>query len=160
MDGDRAVLMSFPPGRRRELAGGTGALKGLRKDRSVGPPLRVPPLHVGCGHSLRGSVVRAGMAGLADVSVMAPMKRLRKSKGRPPAPCVGLFRERGVAVACDGGFRVRAFDAPTVGEPGRTGSLWRLHYSIRLPSPTCDFIPTRGNERTWWRRGAVMSSCA
>ena len=32
------------------------------------------------------------------------------------------------------------FDATTVGEPGRTGSLWRLHYSVRLSSPTCNFF--------------------
>ena len=25
-------------------------------------------------------------------------------------------------------------------EPGRTGSLWRVHYSLRLPSLTCDFF--------------------
>ena len=140
MDEDRAVLMSFPPERRRELAGETGALKGLRKDKSVEPLLRVLPLHVGCGHSLRGSVVRARMAGLADVSAIALMKRPRKSKDRLHAPCVELFREQGVAVACDGGFRVRVFDATTVGEPGRTGSLRRLHYSVRFPSPTCDFF--------------------
>ena len=113
MDGDRAVLMSFSPG--RWWAG--GGAEGLRKDKSVGPPLRVPPLRAGCGHSLRGSVVRAGMAGLADVSAMAPMKLLRKSKDRPHAPCAGLFREQGVAVACDGGFQVRAFDAMTVKKP-------------------------------------------
>ena len=28
------------------------------------------------------------------------------------------------------GFQVRAFDATTVREPGRTGSVWRLHYSV------------------------------
>ena len=33
-----------------------------------------------------------------------------------------------------------AFDAATVGEPGRVGSLWRLHHGVRLPSPTCDFL--------------------
>ena len=30
--------------------------------------------------------------------------------------------------------------ATTVGEPGGTGSLRRLHDSVRLPSPTCDFF--------------------
>ena len=27
-----------------------------------------------------------------------------------------------------------------VKEPGRTGALWRIHYSVRLPSLTCDFF--------------------
>ena len=29
-------------------------------------------------------------------------------------------------------------DATLVKEPGRTGSLWRLHYSVQLPSLVCD----------------------
>ena len=37
-------------------------------------------------------------------------------------------------------MHVRAFDATTVKEPGRSGSLWRIHYSVQLPSPTCDFF--------------------
>ena len=140
MDEDWAVLMSFLPERWRELASETGALQGIRKDKSVEPLLRVLLLHVGCGHSLRESVVRAKMAGLADVSAMALMKRLKKSKDWLHALCVELFREQGIAVACNGGFQVRAFDATTVKEPGRTGTLWRLHYSVRLPSLTCDFF--------------------
>ena len=54
------------------------------------------------------------MAGLADVSAMALMKRLQKSKDWLHALCVELFREQGIAVACNGGFQVRAFDATTV----------------------------------------------
>ena len=54
--------------------------------------------------------------------------------------CVALFQERGVALASSGGFQVRAFDATIVKEPGKTGSLWRLHYSVSLPSLSCDFF--------------------
>ncbi len=39
-----------------------------------------------------------------------------------------------------GGLQVRALDATTVKEPGKTGSLWRVHYSVRLPSLACDFF--------------------
>jgi len=35
---------------------------------------------------------------------------------------------------------MRAFDATHIREPGRTGSLWRLHYSITLPALGCDFF--------------------
>ncbi|MDE0123741.1 MAG: hypothetical protein OXN97_04105, partial [Bryobacterales bacterium] len=35
---------------------------------------------------------------------------------------------------------MRAFDATTVQEPGRTGSLWRMHHSVNLPSLGCDFF--------------------
>ena len=43
------------------------------------------------------------------------------------ALCVRLFQEHGIAVATGGGFQVRAFDATTVKEPGKTGTLWRIH---------------------------------
>jgi hypothetical protein len=45
------------------------------------------------------------------------------------------------------GVRVRVFDATNVKEPGRTGSLWRIYYSIELPSLSCDYFkitPTKG----------------
>ena len=58
-----------------------------------------------------------------------------------------LFRDYGVGVADSDDFEVKAFDATTVKEPGKTGGLWRIHYSVRLPSLACDFFkltPTRG----------------
>ena len=46
----------------------------------------------------------------------------------------------GVALSSNEDFQVRAFDATTVKEPGKTGSLWRIHYSVSLPSLSCDFF--------------------
>ena len=140
MDEDWAVLVSLLPPEWRELARHTRALKGLRKDKSAETLLRVLLLHLGCGHSLRETVVRARKAKLAQLSDVALLKRLRKSRGWLHALCVELFREQGVGGPGDGGFEVRAFDATTVKEPGRTGALWRIHYSVRLPSLTCDFF--------------------
>ena len=36
------------------------------------------------------------------------------------------------------GRTVRVLDATVVREPGRTGSQWRIHYSLRLPTLECD----------------------
>ena len=33
-----------------------------------------------------------------------------------------------------------------VKEPGRSGSLWRIHYSLRLPSLSCDFFRVTGTQ--------------
>ena len=74
------------------------------------------------------------------------MKRLKKSKGWLHALCVRLFEEQGLAVIPGGAFQVRAVDATTVKEPGPSGSLWRLHYSVGLPSLTCDFFKLTGVE--------------
>ena len=140
MNEDWELLVSFLPGNWQELAGETGALKGLRKDKSVENLLRTLLIHLGCGHSLRETVVRAKKAHLADLSDVALLKRLRKSKNWLYALCLELFREHGIAVSTQGGFQVRAFDATTVREPGKTGSLWRLHYSVCLPSLACDYF--------------------
>ena len=79
---------------------------------------------------------------------MALLKRLRKSREWLYALCVELFREHGIAVSTEAGFWVRAFDATTVQEPGRTESQWRVHYNVNLPSVGCDFFkltPTQGS---------------
>ena len=137
---DWDVLLSFLPPDWQELARDTGALKGLRKDKAVDNLLRTLLLHLGCGHSLRETAVRARQAQLADLSDVALLKRLKKSSEWLRVLCVRLFRERDLAVVPEGAFRVRAVDATTVKEPGPSGSLWRLHYSVCLPSLACDFF--------------------
>ena len=147
MDEEWAVLRSFLPAGWEDLGRSSGALKGLRKDKSAEAALRVLLLHLGCGHSLRETAVRARQAGLADLSDVALLKRLRKSSDWLHGLCVALFRERGMAQVQAPGLRLRAFDATTVREPGRTGSVWRVHYSLCLSSLRCDFFevtPTRG----------------
>ena len=84
--------------------------------------------------------MRARRAQLADLSDVALLKRLRKSRDWLQALCVELFREQGLAATEGNGFEVRAFDATVVKEPGRSDSLWRIHYSVRLPSLMCDFF--------------------
>ena len=146
MDEDRTLLPGFLPRERDELAVSPCTLEELRKDRDPESLLRVLPIHLGCGHSLRETTVRARQAGLADLSDVALMKRLRKSKAWLRAPCLSLFREPGVAVPGEAGFQVRAFDATTVRETGRTGALWRIHCSVALPALVCDHfrIPHQG----------------
>ena len=146
MNEDWDLLVSFLPNQWKELAGETGALKGLRKDKSADGLLRTLLIHLGCGHSLRETVVRARKANLADLSDVALLKRLRKSKAWLHALCVELIREQGVAASAARGFQVRTFDATTVKESGRTGSLWRLHYSVSLPSLVCDFFKLTATE--------------
>ena len=137
---DWELLVSFLPDNWQDLAAETGALKGLRKNKSAENLLRVLLLHLGCGHSLRETAVRARQEGLAELSSVALWNRLRKSQAWLRSLCVELFRERGVELSATGGLQVRAVDATTVKEPGKTGSLWRVHYSVRLPSLACDFF--------------------
>lgn len=144
MDEDWNLLVTFFPANWKELALETKALKGLRKDKSEEKLLRTLLIHLACGYSLRETVVRARQAGLANLSDVALLKRLRKCQDWLCALCQALFAERGLGLAEANGFRLRLFDATTVKEPGRTGSLWRIHYSLQLPSLCCDHFELSG----------------
>jgi hypothetical protein len=137
---DWELLLSFLPKGWIEMASKFDAIKGLRKDKSPDKLLRVLLIHIGCGYSLRETVVRAKKAQLGDLSDVALLKRLRKCKEWLLAMCIALFEERGVKLLSTPGFQIRTFDATTVKEPGATGSLWRIHYSVSLPSLNCDFF--------------------
>jgi hypothetical protein len=143
MDEDWDLLCSFFPSAWRRLAISEGALKGLRKDKDEENLLRTLLLHIGCGHSLRETVVRARKANLAELSDVALLKRLRKSEQWLHRLCLELFQERGIegAQGLPGRFgRLRLTDASIIKEPGKTGSSFRLHYSLQLPSLLCDFL--------------------
>lgn len=147
MDENWEVLKSLFPPRWREMARETNALKGLRKNKSEEDLLRTLLIHLAGGCSLRETAVRAREAKIADMSDVALLKRLRKSKEWLAMLCESMFKERGIHQKDKNGIEIRLFDATTVKEPGKTGSLWRIHYSLRLPSLKCDFFkvtPTKG----------------
>jgi len=137
---DWPILLSFFPDNWIELASKTQAIKGLRKDKEAENYLRTLLIHVGCGYSLRETATRAKLSGLADISDVALIGRLRKAKDWLHSMCVELFEQQGIAFNKESDFQVRLFDATNVKEPGKTGSLWRIHYSVQLPSLTCDFF--------------------
>ncbi len=140
IDEDWKLLTSFFPADWRELAASTNALKGLRKDKSEDALLRTLLIHLAGGFSLRETVVRARQAQLADLSDVALLKRLRKSREWLHQLCLAMFAERGLELGKSGQFRCRLLDATNVSEPGKTGSLWRIHYSVQIPSLSCDFF--------------------
>ena len=139
-DEDWDVLRSFLPTDWRDMAVKTNALKGLRKDKSEEKLLQTLLIHLASGHSLRETALRARQAQLADMSDVALLKRLRKSKDWLAAMCVSLFQDRGVPVGNAEDFEVHLVDGTEVKEPGKTGSLWRIHYSVRVPSLQCEFF--------------------
>ena len=138
LDADWLVLASMFPADWKRMAIESRATKGLRKNKSVEDLLRTLLIHLGCGYSLRETVVRARESGLADMSDVALMKRLKKSESWLHGLCCALFAERGMDMEAPAGRELRLFDATTVREQGQTGSLWRIHYSVRFPSLKCD----------------------
>lgn len=140
IDEDWKLLTSFFPDNWRALAATTNALKGLRKNKSEDALLRTLLIHLAGGFSLRETVVRAKQAKLADLSDVALLKRLRKSGEWLHQLCVAAFAERGLDLDESQEFCCRLLDATNVKEPGQTGSLWRIHYSVQVPSLRCDFF--------------------
>ena len=140
MNEDWPILLSFFPNNWAELASDTDALKGLRKYKDVESYMRTLLIHIACGYSMRETAARAKLSGLADISDVALLGRLKKAKDWLHSMCVALFEAQGIALSTQSDFQVRLFDATNVKEPGKTGSLWRIHYSVQIPSLACDFF--------------------
>jgi hypothetical protein len=140
LDEDWGLLQSFLPREWEALAEQSGAMKGLHGSPSAASALRVLLMHVGVGLSLRETAVRCHESGVAELFDVAVLKRLRKSKEWLRQLCLALFREQDIGLGRDGGMQLRAVDATNVREPGKTGSQWRVHYSVQLPALVCDFF--------------------
>ncbi len=145
---DWQVLLGMFPASWQELGRSTGAVRRLRGFDSLENLLRTLLLHVGWGWSLREAAVQAKLAGIADVSDVTLLNRLRQAEDWLRQLCLLLWKENGVDLQpALAGRTVRLVGATTVREPGKTGRQWRLHYSLRWPSLECDHFeltPTRG----------------
>ena len=142
------VLLSLLPDNWEQLAPQSGAVERHRGFGTTEAIFRTLLLHVGKGYSLRETAVQARLAGLAEVSDVTILNRLRQAEDWFRLLCQLLLEESGVPLPDPPrGRRVRLLDGTLVKEPGRTGSLWRIHYSVLVPSLICDHLaltPTRG----------------
>lgn len=128
----------FPPNW-REITASSNVLKGQRKDKAPDTLMRVLMLHLLCGYSLRETSTIAAEAGIASLSDVALLKRLRKSCGMFKNLCAEMFGEiRNGEDFTD--YHVRLTDGTLIKEPGQFGTQWRMHYSFSLPDMTCDFF--------------------
>jgi hypothetical protein len=104
--------------------------------------MRTLLLHVARGYSLRETVVRARIARLARVSEVALLKRLRSAEEWFRTLCIALLQEQGTKIPqAHSQIHLRLVDSTTIKEPGKTGSLWRVHYSFCVPELRCDAFP-------------------
>lgn len=139
-DSDWTTVKTFLPRNWEWLARRNRALKGLRKDREPEQVLRPLLIHLGCGYSLRETATRVRQSGIADLSEVGLFKRLIKSKDWLSALCVSLMKDWKKDHGVKYDLEYRLFDSTLVREPGRTGSQWRIHYSVCIPSLRCDFF--------------------
>src|SRR5574337_858606 len=143
----RVLTTLFPAGwdRKARESGAISRQRGITVPETL---LRLFLLHVARGCSLAETSVLAKQAGLAQISNVGLMKRLRRSEEWLRWLCTELVVENGVQMpGSSGDGIVRLVDGTIVKEPGRTGSQWRILYSLRLPDLYCDFFqvtPTVG----------------
>lgn len=138
---DWQVLVSLFPPEWQDEATRSGAVARLRGFESAEALLRTILLHVARGYSLRETVAHAQAAQWTTVSDVALLKRLRSAEAWLRTLCLALLKENGVALEHTGTTRrVRLIDGTIVREPGKTGSNWRILYSLQLPSLQCDYF--------------------
>ena len=136
----QVVTSLFPLGWEQK-AKETGAITRRRGITAPETLLRLFLLHVARGYSLLETSVRAKQAGLAKISNVGLMKRLRRAEEWLRWLCVELVAENGVRMPDPSDARtIRLVDGTIVREPGKTGSQWRMLYSLRLPDLYCDFF--------------------
>jgi Transposase DDE domain len=147
---DWEMLLGLLPSNWQQLGRSSGAVRRLRGFPSLDALLRTLLLHVGCGWSLRETAVQAKLAGIAEVSDVTLLNRLRDAENWFCQMCQELWKDNGIQLEPDfRGRTVRLLDATVVREPGKTGSQWRIHYSLRLPTLECDHFDltsTRGSD--------------
>lgn len=143
LDEDWELVKHLLPEQWEQKARELGA---FRRGREIADPstlLRVMLIHLAQGCGLRETAVRAQHGGLASVSDVAILKRL-KGCGAWFEWMAGALRQRWLpdfpSGAAWAGRRIRLVDGSMVSEPGDTGSQWRLHYSIGLPALNCEEV--------------------
>ncbi len=137
------VLLTFLPESWEEKAKELGALNRCRKFADAESLVRTLLIHLIDGCSLRVTATKAAEGNIASISDVALLKRLRSSGEWFRWMAVQIMEKwsaKKPSVIFGSDFRIRIIDATTIQEPGNTGSTWRLHYSIGLPSLQCDEV--------------------
>lgn len=147
---DWNILLSMLPENWRELAKETNAMvRKLRNFKDEESIIRTLLLHLANGYSLRETVTRAKISGLANVTDVALLKRLQCSEYWLKELSLCLLRERGtlgINIDENKHVQMRLVDGTHVKEPGKTGSQWRIHYSLKLPDLHCDYFKLTESE--------------
>lgn len=146
---DWEFLLTFLPVGWEEKAKELGALRRCRKVPDAGVLLRVLLIHLAEGCSLRETAVRARAGGIVDLSDVTIKNRLEGAGEWFRWMSTALMSQwvaRQPPEVLAGPWEVRVVDGTQVKEPGPTGSLWRLHYSIGLPSLRCGEVHLTGSE--------------
>lgn len=124
----------------REAAREQKAFQRARYLTDPGPLLRLLLYHAVNDGGLRETVAQARAAGIAEMSQVALLKRMRTSGDWLAWLGAGLCRPLREAARLPQGLRPRAVDSTTVQGPASKGTEWRVHYALDLVSLNCDWF--------------------
>lgn len=144
LQNDWNFLTSFLPRGWQELAKEKKAVvRPLRSFDSVDSMLRGLMLHIGRGYSLKETSARLKASKITNISDVGILDALRKSEYWLQELCYRLyFEQEGFSLPTQnlGNKKVRLIDGTIVREPGKTGSQWRINYSITMPELRCNYF--------------------
>jgi hypothetical protein len=137
------TVLTFLPYGWEAKAKELGALLRCRGFADAEALLRTLLIHLTDGCSLRETAVRAKYGKVASISDVALLKRLKASGEwlrwlAEQAMTTWIEKQPSAIFGKD--LNIRIVDSSCVQEPGRTGSTWRIHYSICLPSLRCNEV--------------------
>lgn len=134
----RIIRHMLPPGW-EEASRSTGAFRRSRYMTEPATVLRLLMLHAVLDGGLRETVALARAGGIADVSQVALLKRLRTSGDWMSWIARALCEQQRGDICARTPLRLRAVDSTSISGPASTGTDWRVHYSIDLGTLDCDW---------------------
>lgn len=142
---DWKIIESLLPEHWQSQARELGAFRRARGIADARALLQVMLIHLAEGCGLRETAARASLAGIAQVSDVALLKRLRSCGAWFEWLAQRLRQSPELQAPPEmqpllGRRRLRVVDGSVVSEPGPTGSQWRLHYAIGLPDLQCQEV--------------------
>lgn len=156
------VIERMLPAGWREAAREQKAFQRARYATTPASLLRLLLFHAVNDGGLRETVAQARVGGIADMSSVALLKRLRTAGGWLAWLGAGLCRSLREQPRLPRGLRPRAVDSTTVQGPASKGTEWRIHYSLDLLTLQCDWYDVTDAhggerlERTPMQPGDVM----
>jgi hypothetical protein len=133
------VIETLLPWGWREAAREQKAFQRARYTKDPGRLLRLLLFHAVNDGGLRETVAQARAAGIAEMSPVALLKRLRSSGAWLAWLGAELCRAWREEPRVPHGLRPRAIDSTTVQGPASQGTEWRVHYALNLLSLNCDW---------------------
>lgn len=156
------VIETLLPDGWREAARKQKAFQRARYLTDPAPLLRLLLFHAVNDGGLRETVAQARASGIAQMSQVALLKRLRTSGAWLAWLGAELCRSLRETPRLPDGLRPRVVDSTTVQGPASKGTEWIVHYSLDLLTLNCDWYEltdahgAESLERTPMQKGDVL----